>query len=325
MTSRGIQHLLFVWFWFGKLTADIFFSGASTPLIFPDLNKIYQTADYEKSTEGQIINVNHLHLLTFVIFAKILLSFSAILLFISDQLVFTKPPPTKDFPLSQIILILPYELYNCMSESFLSSNSHLIICWISPLSLSWVVTPVPPLCLPVCQCQCLPHFFVFIILFSLSACVSRCLSRLTCVRHSESIKTKDCARLCVSPCVWKAKCRGGNFTQGSFFQIGQATFYWHLPASLPPITSVSHVFLLSITLCLFVFLSLRLFLAYSRCFPVCLDLPSHPHSHTCTLIHTPPSFLFLRGVDWSGSGWFMSMNSVTPLPPVHWTRTTKGR
>lgn len=87
-----------------------------------------------------------------------------------------------------------------------------------------------------------------------------------------------------------------------------------------------YVCLVSITPCLFVFLSLGLF---PHCFPVCLDLPSQPHPHTCILIHTPPSFLFLRGVDWSGLWqWLVCVHELSDTlatGALNWTRTNKGR
>lgn len=78
---------------------DIFFPGASTSLVFPDLIKKCQTPECEKFTEGQIISIHNPRLLSFIICTTIgLLSLSAIQPLISDHLPVSKPSPDEDFP-----------------------------------------------------------------------------------------------------------------------------------------------------------------------------------------------------------------------------------
>lgn len=69
----------------------------------------YQTVASKKFMEGQIISVNHLHLLSFIIVTIIvLLSFLAIQLLISDHLAVTEPSPVEDFPLSKFVINYSY-------------------------------------------------------------------------------------------------------------------------------------------------------------------------------------------------------------------------
>lgn len=169
--KSGILHFTCVWLRYEKL---LIFPFGEHPLLWYFLiwskkKKKYQTVKGEKFTEGQIISVNHLHLLSFIIFTTILLlSFSS-----SNQ---WSSCCYWTVSCQGFSTVINYSYLAVLIVSLFESSLSLpspIICWISSLCISWVMSPVPPLCLPVCLSVCMSSsFFVFIILIftSLSVC-----------------------------------------------------------------------------------------------------------------------------------------------------------
>lgn len=177
--------------------------------------------------------------------------------------------------------------------------------------------------------------FSFLVLsFPCSPVCLHCLPRLTCV-STVKVKRKDCAYstcVCVftffslsdeDPCAWNATCRGGKFTQGSFFFPKWVLFLLHLSASLPPITV--HLYPLEISLLsLTVSYHIGLSVCPSHChFFLFRTQPTLPVTHKHT--HTNSYTYLCHCYSWEEQaglavGWFMSMNSVTPSLPLHYTK-----
>lgn len=168
--------------WFCETDCRYFFADIH-PLHrrFLDLNK---TVECEKYTDGQIISVNHLYLLSFLIFATIPLSFSAIQFLISDH-------PVKGFPLSQIIFTMLHLLNCCLSPSpNLSAPSSRVLWHLyllsSYLSVNLYVSFSSAILLAPAPSPCPTHYI----------CISR-----TSPFHHLSVSCPWCLSICLSVSV----------------------------------------------------------------------------------------------------------------------------
>lgn len=98
-------------------------------------------------------------------------------------------------------------------------------------------------------------------------------------------------------------------------------FHEHLSSTFPAIKSISPGHLLLLSLTVSISLSVCDSSSHSQRFPIFQNLPSHPHFFAHIYSHTH----HLHCYSWEEQtglavGWFMSMNSVTPLLLLHYTR-----